>query len=190
MNYATNRFSRGAGAGEPRERQAPRAWGLGWRVVGPSAIIGGSLLLSLAIYFGFLGSAWVEVVAAWTARWTSVALNLMGSSTSVNGTILSSNDFAVNIVAECTAVGPLVLYAGAVIAYPSTFRAKGMGVLLGLLVLTVVNVIRIMSLFWIGSTFPQYLGVAHLLVWQTAIILLAIVLWLFWVERMAGAGNR
>jgi hypothetical protein len=44
-----------------------------------------------------------------------------------------------------------------------------------------------MSLFWIGSSFPQYLDVAHLLVWQTAMILLAIILWLFWVERIAHA---
>ena len=53
-----------------------------------------------------------------------------------------------------------------------------------------INLARIMSLFWIGSAYPQYLNVAHLLVWQTAIILLAIVLWLFWIERVAGARDR
>ena len=62
-----------------------------------------------------------------------------------------------------------------------------LGAVLGLVVLTVVNLFRIMSLFWIGMAYPEYLNVAHLLVWQTAIILLAIVLWLFWVERFAGA---
>lgn len=95
-----------------------------------------------------------------------------------------------NIVAECTAAGPLVLFIGAVAAYPASLRAKGIGALLGLVVVTLVNLVRIMSLFWIGSAYPEYLDMAHLLVWQTAIILLAIELWLFWVERVAGSGNR
>jgi exosortase/archaeosortase family protein len=153
-------------------------------------ILAASLGLALAIYYGFLGSSWMEYVAEWTASWTSRALNLVGTSTRVNGTIMASDSFAVNIVAECTAVGPLVLFIGAVAAYPSSLRAKGIGALLGLVVLTLVNLVRIMSLFWIGSAYPEYLDMAHLLVWQTAIILLAIVLWLFWVERVAGAGNR
>jgi exosortase/archaeosortase family protein len=155
----------------------------------PASILVGSLLVSLAIYFGFLGSSLVDQVAAWTATWTSIGLNSIGFSTTVSGTILASDTFAVNIVAECTAVGPLVLFIGAVAAYPSSLKSKGLGLLMGLVVLTGVNVIRIMSLFWIGGAYPQYLDVAHLLVWQSVIILLAIVLWLFWVDRMAGARN-
>ena len=167
----------------------PPWWSIGWRALIPASILGGSLLLSLGIYFGFLGSSVVDQVAAWTASWTSIGLNSIGFSTTVNGTILASDSFAVNIVAECTAVGPLVLFMGAVVAYPSTMKSKGMGILLGVVVLTGVNVIRIMSLFWIGDNYRQYLDVAHLLVWQSVIILLAIVLWLFWVDRMAGARN-
>ena len=159
-------------------------------MLGSWLILAGSLGLALAIYYGLLGSRWIDYVARWTADWTSHVLNLLGTSTTTQGTILSSNSFAVNIVAECTAVGPLVLFIGAVAAYPTSLRAKGMGVLIGLVALTVVNVVRIVSLFWIGSSYPQYLSVAHLLVWQTAMILLAIVLWLLWVEKLAVARNR
>lgn len=164
-----------------------RGWGRLRRVIVPSAIVGGSLAVSLAIYFGILAEAWAQVLARWTARWTSAGLNILGQSTRVDGTLLSSDSFAVNIVAECTPVGPLVLFIGAVIAYPAPLRAKGVGVAMGFVALTLVNLVRIMSLFWLGSAFPQYLGVAHLLVWQTAIVLFAIVLWLFWAERMTVA---
>ena len=164
--------------------------GPGLRAMKSWLILAASLGLALAIYYGFLGSSWIEWVAEWTASWTSHALNLLGTSTRVNGTILASDSFAVNIVAECTAVGPLVLFIGAVVAYPAPLRAKMLGALLGLVVLTLVNLVRIMSLFWIGSAYPQYLDMAHLLVWQTAIILLAIILWLFWVERVASVGDR
>ena len=53
-----------------------------------------------------------------------------------------------------------------------------------------INLVRIISLFLIGSAYPQYLEIAHLLVWQTAIILSAIVLWLIWVERLAIARDQ
>ncbi len=153
-------------------------------------VLAGSLAVALAIYYGFLGSTVMESVAAWTAVWTSKGLNLIGTSTSVDGTVMWSDTFAVNIVAECTSVGPLVLYVGAVAAYPASMLSKGLGVLLGLVSLTLVNLVRIMSLFLIGSAYPQYLDVAHLLVWQTAIVLFAIVLWLLWVERLAVARDR
>ena len=153
-------------------------------------ILSGSLALALAVYYGFLGSSLVDHVAAWTADWTNHALNLLGTSTRVDGTIIRSDSFAVNIVAECTAVGPLILFIGAVAAYPAHLRAKSLGVVLGLVVLTVVNLVRIVSLFWIGSAYPEYLNLAHLLVWQSAIILIAIVLWLIWVEKVADAGHR
>ena len=169
----------------PGGHPAPR-WS-GSRAIWSALVIGASLLLALAIYFGLLSGAWIDAIARWTASGSSAALNLFGLSTSVNGTVLASDSFAVEVVAECTVIGPLLVYMGAVLAYPSPLRAKSLGWALGLVVLTGLNIGRIMSLFWIGSTFPEYLGVAHLLVWQTAIILLAIVLWLIWVERFAHA---
>ena len=152
-------------------------------------ILAASLGLALSIYYGFLASSLVDRVAEWTAQWTSHSLNLLGTTTQVNGTILSSGSFAVNIVAECTAVGPLVLFIGAVFAYPASLKARAIGVMAGLVALTLINLVRIISLFLLGSAYPQYLEIAHLLVWQTAIILFAIVLWLLWVERIAGGAR-
>ena len=156
------------------------------RFLGSSAILSVSLAMALVFYFGYVGGVWVDVIGGWTARWSSIGLNLLGSATRVDGTVLSSGHFSVNIVAECTAVGPLLLYVGAVAAYPSSLKAKGLGAALGLVILGGVNLVRIMSLFWIGSAYPQYLDVAHFLVWQTGIIIVAVVIWLFWAERLAG----
>lgn len=83
-----------------------------------------------------------------------------------------------------------MLFIGAVVAYPSSMKAKGIGIALGIVVLTAINLVRIINLFLIGSAYPQYLEIAHLLVWQTAIILSAIILWLIWVERLAIARDQ
>ena len=64
------------------------------------AILGTSLLLSLGVYVGAVGGQLLEVVATLTAQWTSVGLGLLGVTTHVDGTIIASNSFAVDIVAE------------------------------------------------------------------------------------------
>ena len=163
---------------------------IGPRTVRSWLILGASLGLALALYYGFLGSSWVDVIAEWTATWTSKAINLFGGSTTVSGTLLISDNFVANVVAECTAIGPIILYIGAVVAYPASKRAKLAGVAAGVVVLTAVNLVRIISLFWIGEAYPEYLDVVHLLVWQSVIILLAIIMWLLWAGRLSGAAQR
>ena len=148
-----------------------------------------SFALAVAFYYGYLGSGWVGGVSEWTAEASALALGLAGTSTVVEGATVASGGFAVVIVPECTAVGPLLLFVGAVAAYPSTARAKVLGVGLGLLALCGLNVVRIASLFWAGSAYPDYLGLAHLLVWQPAMIVAAVLLWLLWSRAAARAGN-
>ena len=111
----------------------------------------------------------------------------MGASTAAHGTVLSSPGFAAYVAVECMAIGPMVLFIGAVLAYPSTARDKCWGVLFGVVALTIVNVARIASLFWFGERFPQYLDVAHLLVWQATVVVLALILWLVWAEVVSHA---
>ena len=153
------------------------------------AIMVASLLLALALYYGYLGSALVQPVAEWTAQWSGRGLGLLGTSTSVDGTVLWSDGLAFEIVAECTPVGPLALLVGAMLAYPAPWRSRLLGALIGAISLTTVNLLRIMSLFWVGSSYPEYLEVAHLLVWQTAIVLFAVIVWLLWVQRIAHDKN-
>ncbi len=152
-------------------------------------VLAASLALALAFYYGYLGSGWVGRVSEWTAEASSRALGLAGTPTWVEGATIASDSFAVVVVAECTAVGPLLLFIGAVAAYPSSVRAKVMGAALGLFALSGLNVVRIASLFWVGSAYPEYLSLAHLLVWQPAMIVSAVVLWLLWVEAAVRAGN-
>ena len=160
------------------------------RTIRVVVILGASLSLGLILYYGFLGSSWVEFIAVWTATMASKIINLLGGSTIASGTLIQSNDFVANIVIECTGIGPIIIYVSAVVAYPATKRAKIAGAAAGAVVLTAVNLVRIMSLFWIGEAYPEYLNVAHLMVWQSTIILLAIMMWLLWARRLYSAARQ
>ena len=48
-----------------------------------------------------------------------------------------------------------------------------------------INMARIVSLYYIGIWWPHFFQVAHGYVWQSLVILFAMVLWIFWAERFA-----
>ena len=149
-------------------------------------VIIASLAVALLVYFRLFGTPFVDAVSRWTAASAASALNALGASVVNTGTIVGSSSFAYNVVAECTAIGPIILFAGAVLAYPATWRSRIIGISLGVVLLTALNLVRLVSLFYIGAYFPNYLPMAHYLVWQAAIIIFAILLWLWWADRLTG----
>ena len=81
-------------------------------VLGRMAVIVTSLGFALFAYFGLFGTPLVDAVSRWTAGSTAQVLNLFGASVSTSGTVVGSSSFAYQIVAECTAIGPVILFAG------------------------------------------------------------------------------
>ncbi len=160
------------------------------RLLLSASIICASLALALMLYSGLIGGGAIQWLGEWNAASASAVLNMMGASTVAHGTVLSSSGFAVDITVECMAIGPVLLFIGGVLAFPSTPKDRCWGILFGAVVLTIVNVVRIASLFWIGKSLPQYLDVAHLLVWQAAIVVLAILLWVVWAQMASHARTR
>ena len=77
-----------------------------------------------------------------------------------------------------------MLLAGAMLAFPASWQAKLTGIILGALVLSAMNLVRMVSLVYIGLYVPQWLEVAHLLVWQSVMILAGILVWLLWLGRV------
>jgi exosortase H (IPTLxxWG-CTERM-specific) len=144
---------------------------------------------SVALYFQLFGTEFIQRLSELTADSSAFTLNLFGAGVTTNGTIVASDRFAYNIVAECTAIGPLILYVGAVLAYPAAARSKAIGAGLGLLIIGGLNVVRLVSLFYIGTYAPRQLDVWHLLIWQGVMILSVVMLWLFWVRRFGNAAR-
>jgi archaeosortase B (VPXXXP-CTERM-specific) len=120
---------------------------------------------------------------AFTASVTGFLLNLSGRDVVVNDTIVSSTIFSFQVVDLCTAVMPMLIFTAAILAFPAKIKEKVIGLLLGLVGIFMVNQIRLISLFFIGAYAPGIFEVAHLLVWQSLMILVAIGLWLIWVYK-------
>jgi archaeosortase B (VPXXXP-CTERM-specific) len=135
------------------------------------------------LYSYFVASPRFNFFLDFTASVTGFFLNLTGQGVEVEGAVVASSRFAFQIVDLCTAIMPMMIFTAAILAFPSRIKEKALGLVLGLLAIFVVNEIRLVSLFFIGVYAPSIFETAHLLVWQSLMILLAIGLWLVWVYK-------
>lgn len=119
-----------------------------------------------------------------TAGVTGSILRFLGTRLEVSGTMISSADFKMRIGHECTAIVPAVILLCAVIAYPSRIRDKLLCLAIGLPILFVLNLVRTVTLYYIGTHIRDFFDIAHFVVWQSVMILAVIIIWLIWVGKV------
>lgn len=115
-----------------------------------------------------------------TASATAWILSVFGKATLVDGTTLRASELTIQIVSECTAITPTMVFAAAVIAFPAPTAYKLQGLLIGAVTLYAANLVRVISLYYIGMYAPDQLEFAHVVVWQALLVLIAIGLWALW----------
>lgn len=114
------------------------------------------------------------------ARSSAAILNMFGEGATTRGTTVSSPRFHVDIRHGCDAIAPSALFVAAVLAFPASIRSKLPAVVAGTLLLAVINLVRIVTLFYTGIFFPRWFESMHVDVWQPVFILLALTFWVIW----------
>ena len=117
------------------------------------------------------------------ARVSGAVLNILGEDVVVEGTELRSPGFAVNIENGCNGVETALLFGSAVLAFPAPWKRRFLGLGLGFLAIQFVNLIRVVSLFWIGAHRPALFSASHTVLWQSAVVLCGVLLFLLWASR-------
>jgi exosortase H (IPTLxxWG-CTERM-specific) len=128
-----------------------------------------------------------EPLAVAFATVGGLLLNLLSFKATVSGTLLQVEGFAVRIDDVCTGIFVLAIYLSAILAYPSRPAEKAKGFLLGASSILSLNLIRVVSLMYVGRYLPAFFETAHLLVWQSLIIFAALLVWMYWTKRYVGA---
>lgn len=128
-----------------------------------------------------------EPLAVAFASVGGLALNLLSFKATASGTLLRVEGFAAQIDDVCTGIFVVAMYVSAVLAYPSRAVEKLKGIILGASAILLLNLIRVVSLMYIGRYFPDLFEPAHLLVWQSLIIFSALLVWIYWTERFVSA---
>ena len=108
-----------------------------------------------------------------------------GDARSVGKTLYSERTgFAVTIEAGCNGVEAMLVLLAGILAFPAPWRLKLIGLAIGVVAIQVLNIIRIVSLFYLGQWDAQWFEWAHLYIWQSLIMLDALIVWLLWIRAV------
>lgn len=151
------------------------------------------LLLGVAFYYPYVqGScperalhAYLRLIAQ-ASGWLIARLE---PGVRVDGTIIGGA-FPLEIVKTCSALDAQALYVAAALAFPARRLRKLLGLVLGVALLTLLNVARIACLYFVGVHAPLRFDAVHE-EWLPALLVLAACLcfagWARWVVHQGPA---
>ena len=103
----------------------------------------------------------------------------------VAGTIIRSPHFALDVRNGCNGVEAVMVLAAAMLAFPATLRSRLAGLLAGSVAIQILNLVRVVSLVWLGEHHREVFDFVHVGVWQSIVILAAVSMFVFWSQTFA-----
>lgn len=154
------------------------------------------LFLSIQLtLFGLNMLTWVQdhLVLPWTALLAQICAYLVttfDSTAAAAGKVLwnTQTGFGVSIEAGCNGIEACIVLFAAIVAFPERWRHKVLGILLGFVAVQALNIVRVISLYYLGQWNTTIFNFAHEYLWQALIMLDVLVVWLLWVR--AGAKHH
>ena len=97
------------------------------------------------------------------------------------GTTIQFGSFGVTIISECTGLFEIAIYASCVLAFPTSWRNRCLGLLFGIPTIYAFNVLRILCLLLVGHYAYASFDFFHLYFWQGTLILMITSVWMLWI---------
>ena len=142
------------------------------------------VLLCSVFYAIFRWTPTFEPINNYTASMLGFLPRVLGMQPIVQGVFVSVDSFGIKIITECSAIFVLILFCSFVLAYPTSWKKKTIGLLFGIPILFAVNTVRLAVVFIAGMWYPDLFEYIHVYFWQTIIIILVFIAcfaWLRWV---------
>ena len=152
-------------------------------------------LVLQAALFGAELTPWAQqyFVIPWTNTLAAVSawlVTLFDPNVVAIGKILRNtvNGFAVSIESGCNGVEATIVLVAAILAFPAPWKRRLLGLGVGIVAVQGLNIIRVISLFYLGQWDIDIFEWAHLYVWQALIMLDVLIVWLIWVRTLPPSG--
>ena len=133
-----------------------------------------------------VNDAVVVPFTAFLVRLSAGLLRAIGEPVVTAGTVIRSSVFAVDVKNGCNGIEATLLLLAAMLAFPAPPKARAAGIAVGFGAIQGVNLVRIVSLFWLGAHRRDVFDLFHAAIWQTLLILLAVGIFLAWGKRLRG----
>jgi exosortase H (IPTLxxWG-CTERM-specific) len=134
-------------------------------------------------------------VLPWTAGIASASaglITLVDAHVVASGKVLRSTatGFGVSIEAGCNGVEAALILIAAMLAYPAPWKHRAIGIVAGLAAVQALNIVRVISLFYVGQWSLRAFEWSHLYLWQALIMLDVLIVWLIWMRTIPATPAR
>lgn len=119
----------------------------------------------------------VTQVSAWF-------IQLWDTRATVSDNMIAIPGFAVRILDMCNGVEATLILWTAILAFPAPWSHRLWGLLIGTLLVHAVNILRIVSLLYLGVWKPEWFHWVHWYLWDTLIMLDILLIFLVWMRWM------
>jgi exosortase H (IPTLxxWG-CTERM-specific) len=123
-------------------------------------------------------------------------IGICGGAATATGTVLRApTGFAIEMKDGCNGVNVTILLWSAILAFPAascqavSWKMRTLGLAAGTLAIQLLNVVRFISLFYIGQYSMSWFDFAHGYLWETLLILDTMVVFALWVARVSRVGT-
>jgi exosortase H (IPTLxxWG-CTERM-specific) len=148
-------------------------------------------LVLFAVYLGAVGTLLpigiktfpgvIRFLIKATAYMEYAVLAPFTDAVKLSGTTIQLGTFGVSIISECTGLFEMAIYACCVLAFPTSWRNRGLGLLFGIPAIYAFNLLRILCLLLVGRYAFSSFNFFHLYFWQGTLILMITSVWMLWI---------
>ncbi|WP_313920042.1 exosortase H [Tahibacter sp.] len=131
----------------------------------------------------------VHVIDPFNALLATISAKLIalfgGDAISQGKVIISiGTGLAVSIERVCNGIEAVIILVSAMIAFPSRWSHKLVGIVLGTLAIQSLNLVRIISLYYLHQWNSVWFEWFHSYIWQALIVLDALIMFLLWLRYL------
>jgi exosortase/archaeosortase family protein len=121
---------------------------------------------------------------------SSKVLGAMGTPSTYEGSLIQLPTISLDVRFGCNGLEAVMIYSVAVLAFPTGWRNKVLGITVGFFIIQVLNILRIVSLAYSGTYYMGIFEVVHVYVAQGIMIAVSLGLFLLYLNFVNGKEKR
>ena len=144
--------------------------------------------LLMGAFYGLDQSEWFHQVilsslSKLNANVAACVLSFLGLHAEAANEAVITTSGRFEIAGSCTGSFVFMMYAAAILPFPSPWKSRLLGVLLGLVTLSLLNFFRTSLIILVASRFPQSLWTFHIIIGQIVVIVGMMAVFLWWMKN-------
>ncbi len=146
----------------------------------------GIFLLCMMLFYVFYYSTFYianihPVIVNTQAKIGSFLISMFGHSTETVGSIINGNGFSLDISAGCDGIEVTAILVAGILAFPAFWSSRAMGIVVGVLIISALNLLRLPALFFTGLNGSMNLfDFLHIQGGFVVFVVISIIIWYIW----------